>query len=98
MDSIIQLLLGGFGVSDDLISLCRSYMSSLVEEGAMERWAAEKVLMQLEEELARRRDTLVRGFKNEIEKFLSFFPLVTIEQFEALESRVKALEEQRANL
>jgi len=43
MDSIIQLLLGGFGVSDDLISLCRSYMSSLVEEGAMERWAAEKV-------------------------------------------------------
>lgn len=93
MDSVIQLILGGFGVSDDLVSLCKSYMSSLVEEGAMEQWAMDRVIGQLEEELARRREALIQGFKSEMEKFLSFLPLVTIEQFKALEARVKALEE-----
>lgn len=93
MDSVIQLILGGFGVSDDLVSLCKSYMSTLVEEGAMEQWAMDRVIGQLEEELARRREALIRGFKSEMEKFLSFLPLVTIEQLKALEARVKALEE-----
>ncbi|HPU68407.1 MAG TPA: hypothetical protein PLD08_01765 [Acetomicrobium flavidum] len=97
MDSLIQLILGGFGVSDDLVSLCRSYMSSLVQQGAMEQWAMDKLISQLEEELARRREALVRGFKNEVEKFLSFLPFVTIEQFKALEARVKALEGEMAN-
>jgi len=50
-------------------------MSSLVQQGAMEQWAMDKLIGQLEEELARRREALVRDLKMKLKNFCPFFLL-----------------------